>query len=153
MLAPINRQSTECWKADSDRSVDYYNEWFLRFAPPSFRKARAEAAEKVSATDPVGVPVDYAEAGIGFSLDLTEFTRDGNTLRFNMAVKSRQITGWKSKSRMLGPVFQSKTFHTTPDSGPRTVQWCEWNCLIPGEEETPGSPEMCIGPLWLFLPD
>ena len=107
----------------------------------------------VSATDPVGVPVDYAEAGIGFSLDLTEFTRDGNTLRFNMAVESRQITGWKSKSRMLGPVFQSKTFHTTPDSGPRTVQWCEWNCLIPGEEETPGSPEMCIGPLWLFLPD
>lgn len=49
MFAPVNRQSTERWKEDSDRSVDYYNEWFLRFAPPSFRRARAEAAEKVSA--------------------------------------------------------------------------------------------------------
>lgn len=49
MIAPVNRQSTERWKEDSDRSVDYYNEWFLRFAPPSFRRARAEAAEKVAA--------------------------------------------------------------------------------------------------------
>lgn len=49
MFPPVNRQSTERWKEDSDRSVDYYNEWFLRFAPPSFRKARAEAAGKVSA--------------------------------------------------------------------------------------------------------
>ena len=49
MIAPVNRQSTERWKEDSDSSVDYYNEWFLRFAPPSFRRARAEAAEKVSA--------------------------------------------------------------------------------------------------------
>lgn len=107
----------------------------------------------VSECDPVGAPVGYAEEKIGISLDLTEFTRNGNTLRFNMAVESRQITGWKGKGRMLRPVFQAKTFHTTPDSGPHSVQYGEWNCLIPGEEATPGIPMMCIGPLWQFLPE
>ena len=48
MLPPVNRDATERWKEDSDRSVDYYNDWFLRFAPPSFRKARAAAVSKVS---------------------------------------------------------------------------------------------------------
>lgn len=48
MLPPVNRNDPDRWKADSDRSVDYYNDWFLRFAPPSFRRARAMAAKKVS---------------------------------------------------------------------------------------------------------
>lgn len=107
----------------------------------------------VSASDSVGAPVDHTEAEIGFALDLTEFTREGDTLHFNMAVESRQITGWKSTGMMFRPVFQTKSFHTTSDSGPRSVQCGEWNCLIPGEEATPGIPEMCIGPLSLFLPD
>lgn len=46
---PVNRTSPDRWKADSEASVDFYNDWFLRFAPPSFRTARATAAEKVSA--------------------------------------------------------------------------------------------------------
>lgn len=48
MIPPVNRNDPERWKADSDRSVDYYNDWFLRFAPPSFRRARAAAAKKVA---------------------------------------------------------------------------------------------------------
>ena len=48
MLPPVNRDATERWKEDSDRSVDYYNDWFLRFAPPSFRKAREAAVAKVA---------------------------------------------------------------------------------------------------------
>lgn len=43
----INNQSTERWKSDSAASVDFYNDWFLSFAPPSFRSARAEAVKKV----------------------------------------------------------------------------------------------------------
>ena len=43
----INRHNPDQWKTDSEASVDYYNDWFLRFAPPSFRRARKEAAEKV----------------------------------------------------------------------------------------------------------
>ena len=48
MIPPVNRQNPEQWKADSDRSVDYYHDWFLRFAPPSFRHARAAAAKRVA---------------------------------------------------------------------------------------------------------
>ena len=47
-LPPVNRHNTDRWKEDSEASVDYYNDWFLRFAPPSFRKAREAAARKVA---------------------------------------------------------------------------------------------------------
>ena len=43
----INRHNPDQWKADSEASVDYYNDWFLHFAPPSFRRAREDAAQKV----------------------------------------------------------------------------------------------------------
>ncbi len=45
----INSRAPERWKEDCAASVDYYNAWFLDFAPPSFRQARAEAARKVEA--------------------------------------------------------------------------------------------------------
>lgn len=107
----------------------------------------------VSASDPSGAPAGWTEAEIGFSLDLTGFTRAGNTLRFNFDAESRQIAGWKSTGMMLRPVFQTNSFHTTPDSGPRSVQCGEWNCLIPGEEATSGIPVMCIGPIGMFVPE
>ena len=47
-IPPINRTNIDRWKQDSNESVDYYNDWFLRFAPPSFRAARSEAAKRVS---------------------------------------------------------------------------------------------------------
>ena len=43
----INNRAIERWKADSAASVDFYNAWFLDFAPPSFRAAREEAVRKV----------------------------------------------------------------------------------------------------------
>ena len=43
----INNRAIERWKADSAASVDFYNAWFLNFAPPSFRAAREEAVRKV----------------------------------------------------------------------------------------------------------
>ena len=107
----------------------------------------------VSESNPVGAPVGYTEAEIGFSVALTDFTREGNTLRFNMTVESKQIIGWESTGMMLRPVFQTKAFHTTADSGPRSVQCGEWICLIPGEEANPRIPEMCIGPIVMFVPD
>ncbi len=47
-LQPVNRHNIDRWKEDSEASVDFYNDWFLRFAPPSFRRARADAAQKVA---------------------------------------------------------------------------------------------------------
>ena len=43
----INNRAIERWKGDSAASVDFYNAWFLNFAPPSFRAAREEAIRKV----------------------------------------------------------------------------------------------------------
>ena len=46
---PINRCSTERWKADVRESVLFYNNWFLTFAPATFVQARNNAIEKVEA--------------------------------------------------------------------------------------------------------
>jgi len=29
----INRNNVDGWKSDIEQSVDFYNQWFLRFAP------------------------------------------------------------------------------------------------------------------------
>lgn len=46
----LNNNTPELWKNDSHRSVDFYNEWFLNFAPEAYRKARFKAIEKVENT-------------------------------------------------------------------------------------------------------
>jgi XamI restriction endonuclease len=35
------------WKADVARSVDFYNEWFMAFAPQAFRETRIETTKQV----------------------------------------------------------------------------------------------------------
>lgn len=37
----------ELWKADIAQSVDFYNEWFMRFAPVAFRETRIETTKQV----------------------------------------------------------------------------------------------------------
>ncbi len=44
---PANLNRPELWKADIERSVDFYNAWFMRFAPKAFRESRDEATEQV----------------------------------------------------------------------------------------------------------
>lgn len=43
----INRNRTELWKKDALDSVDFYNDWFLHFAPKAFCEARGGLIEKV----------------------------------------------------------------------------------------------------------
>ena len=43
----INKNKTECWKADVQKSVLFYNHWFLNFAPDTYINARTEAINKV----------------------------------------------------------------------------------------------------------
>ncbi len=45
MAANLNRP--ERWKEDIARSVDLYNEWFLEFAPKTYRDQRAKTAKHV----------------------------------------------------------------------------------------------------------
>ena len=46
----VNRDKPDRWKQDMARSVDIYNDWFLRFAPAAYRTTRVQATEAVGKT-------------------------------------------------------------------------------------------------------
>lgn len=43
----INSHKTDQWKQDVALSVDFYNQWFLKFAPQAYKETREATAEKV----------------------------------------------------------------------------------------------------------
>lgn len=43
----VNLDKPQRWKEDTQRSVDYYNEWFLSFAPSAYRETRAKTTAYV----------------------------------------------------------------------------------------------------------
>lgn len=43
----INKNNVDQWKTDVQKSVLYYNEWFLKYAPSTYIKSRQEAIAKV----------------------------------------------------------------------------------------------------------
>lgn len=45
---PINLDKVSQWKEDVAKSVDFYNKWFLKFAPQAYKDTRAATAERVS---------------------------------------------------------------------------------------------------------
>ena len=46
----VNRDRPDRWKVDIARSVDMYNDWFVRFAPEAYRNTRARTTNDVEAT-------------------------------------------------------------------------------------------------------
>ncbi len=46
---PLNADKPVRWKADVERSIDFYNEWFLQFAPETYRQQRQIRTTEVSA--------------------------------------------------------------------------------------------------------
>lgn len=45
-----NRVNPDRWKADVAQSVDMYNNWFIRFAPETYRNIRVQSTKDVEAT-------------------------------------------------------------------------------------------------------
>ena len=43
----VNSDKPSQWKSDIARSVDFYNNWFLRFAPQVYRNTRVETTKQV----------------------------------------------------------------------------------------------------------
>ena len=43
----INADKPDRWKSDIAQSVDFYNNWFMQFAPKAFRETRAETIAQV----------------------------------------------------------------------------------------------------------
>jgi hypothetical protein len=44
----VNADKPQRWKQDIARSVDFYNDWFLKFAPDAYRKTRQETTRQVA---------------------------------------------------------------------------------------------------------
>ena len=44
---PVNSNKPERWKSDIAESVDFYNDWFMRFAPKAYRDTRIETTKRV----------------------------------------------------------------------------------------------------------
>ena len=47
---PVNSNKPKRWKNDIARSVDMYNDWFIRFAPETYRTTRVQTTEDVRTT-------------------------------------------------------------------------------------------------------
>lgn len=43
----VNRDKVDLWKSDVAKSVDFYNDWFMTFAPKAFRDTRIETTKQV----------------------------------------------------------------------------------------------------------
>jgi type II restriction enzyme len=46
---PVNLDKPQLWKQDVGKSVDQYNEWFLKFAPTTYRQTRIKVTAEVEA--------------------------------------------------------------------------------------------------------
>jgi len=44
---PINADKPHLWKADIAQSVNFYNRWFMEFAPTAYRETRLQTAQQV----------------------------------------------------------------------------------------------------------
>jgi len=47
---PVNLDKPDLWKADIAKSVDMFNDWFMKFAPKAFRDTRTQTTKDVEAT-------------------------------------------------------------------------------------------------------
>lgn len=43
----VNRDKIDLWKKDVAKSVDFYNDWFMKFAPKAFRDTRIKTTKQV----------------------------------------------------------------------------------------------------------
>jgi len=57
----VNANHPERWKADIAQSVDYYNDWFLRFAPKTYRDSRIQST--VAVEEAFALTSDLANIG------------------------------------------------------------------------------------------
>lgn len=44
----VNADKPHLWKADIAHSIDFYNDWFMQFAPQTYRDTRAETTKQVT---------------------------------------------------------------------------------------------------------
>lgn len=108
VMMAINADKPHLWKTDVERSIDFYNDWFLRFAPDTFRSQRAETTARV------------ADA-----LELTDYLRDvtPQTLRDNPGILPilRMICAPPlARERLVGMAHLNKNLVSSMEGKPET---------------------------------
>lgn len=61
---PVNSNKPGRWKADIAQSVDLYNDWFLRFAPKTYRDTRIETTKQVEFALKATANLTHIEPGV-----------------------------------------------------------------------------------------
>ncbi len=92
----LNSDKPHLWKADVEKSIDFYNDWFLRFAPETYRQQRKIRTKEVI-------------AAFEKTADLTQITPD--ILRQNPGVLPmlRMITAPPlARDRLMGLSYVGK---------------------------------------------
>lgn len=95
---PINADKPHLWKADTRRSVDQFNQWFMKFAPKAYRDTRKKTIESV-------------EQGLTQTSDLTTITPDVIKANPGILPALRMSTCPPlARDRLIGLADSSKNF-------------------------------------------
>ncbi|MBR6082024.1 MAG: XamI family restriction endonuclease [Salinivirgaceae bacterium] len=101
----LNKKNIEQWKADVQKSVMFYNDWFLKFAPSTYINARQKAIDKVEKT------FQKTECFNLLSTDILKATPDAITI-LRMAT-----TPPLARDRLTGLADVPKAFVKTLEEG------------------------------------
>jgi len=114
----INRNNIDGWKSDVEKSVDFYNQWFLNFAPTTFREARKQAVKRVR----------KAFSATADGLNMTSATLDAAP---DMLTILRQMTCPPlARDRLAGLAGVHKTVVKHFEEGKKESRCCKWEPIL-----------------------
>ena len=69
----VNRTQVDRWKEDVRTSIDFYNSWFMEFAPKAFRDTRNLTINSVADS------IIHTNNLLNISIDVLKSNRGGST--------------------------------------------------------------------------
>lgn len=114
----INRNNVDGWKSDIEQSVDFYNQWFLQFAPATYREERKQAVKRVR----------KAFKATSDGLDLSAAALD---VAPDMLTILRQMTCPPlARDRLAGLAGVPKTVVEHFEEGKKESSRCKWKPVL-----------------------
>lgn len=146
----VNADKPHLWNADTIRSVDFYNEWFLRFAPEAYRSQRSKAVDQVklafertdNLTD-VSAPTIRSHPGIVTTLRMTTAPPIARDRLTGLAGVPRSLTKTLEEGR-LPARMSAEALDTSLEKIGATVTKLVDEGILPwiGEQREPNESEL-----------
>jgi len=114
----INRNNIDAWKSDVEKSVDFYNRWFLNFAPATFREARKQAVKRVRKA--FRVTAD----GLNMTAAILNATPD------MLAILRQMTCPPLARDRLAGLAGVNKTVVKHFEEGKKESRCCKWEPIL-----------------------